>query len=203
MNVSVLTHAIHQAMQFLFHVTGNYGWAILLLTLAVRLGLTPFYIWQQRASRGSAALQEQAKAIQEKYQGEEQQTKLKELYSRYGGAMLAGCLPALLQWPVLIAMYGALNSFPYVLPAGFFWLENLAAPDPFFVLPVLAVATSVWQIWAGSPRQQRLTMLVVPVLMGLFLIKTSAAVMLYWVAGNVVSLLQQYLFARRPAVAAG
>lgn len=199
--MSALTSVIHQALEVLFQWTGSYGWTILLLTLAIRLLMLPLAFWQQKSARASAALQAAAQEIQKRYQGEEAQRRLQELYGRSGKAMLAGCLPALVQWPIFMAMYGALTSFPYAVPASFFWLQNLGAPDPYFILPLLAVATSVWQIWASTPREQRLTMLIIPVLFGFFMLKASAAIALYWVAGNVISLVQHYLMTRRPATA--
>jgi YidC/Oxa1 family membrane protein insertase len=198
----VLTSVIHAALQALFHLTGNYGWTILLLTLGLRLALLPFAFWQQRSSRLSVQLQSEVKEIQAKYQAEEAQQKLQEVYRRSGGAMLAGCLPALLQWPVFVAMYSGLNTFAYAVPAGFFWLTNLGAPDPYFILPLLAVATSVWQVWATTPKAQRLTMLVLPLVFSLVMLKASAAVALYWVASNVISMAQYYFFARKQAAAA-
>lgn len=194
--MSFLTSGIHAALEALFHLTGNYGWTILLLTLAVRLAMLPLALWQQRAARASATLQTEALEIQKRYAGEEAQKRLQELYGRSGGTMLAGCLPALLQWPVFMAMYGALNSFAFAVPAAFLWLENLAAPDPYFILPLLAVATSVWQTWAGTPKAQRLTMLLLPILFGFFMLKASAAVALYWVSGNLISIAQTYLLKR-------
>lgn len=201
MPVSYLTSAIHAALQALFDLTGNYGWTILLLTVGIRLLMLPLTFWQQRTAKASAALQAAVAEIQRQYQGEEAQKRIGDLYRRSGGAMAGGCLPVLLQWPVFMAMYGALNSFSYAVPASFFWLQNLGAPDPYFILPVLAVATSVWQIWASTPAQQRLTMVIIPVLFGFFMIKASAAVALYWVAGNVISLVQHYLVGRRGAMA--
>ena len=199
--MSVLTTAIHSALESLFRLTGNYGWTILLLTLGVRFLMLPLSFWQQRTAKATAAIQSAAREIQERYAGEEAQKKLQELYGRSGWSMLAGCLPTLLQWPIFMAMYGALSSFPFAVPATFLWLENLAAPDPYFILPLLAVATSVWQTWASVPRQQRLTLMILPVLFGLFMVKASAALALYWVSGNIISLIQYYLLGRRGAAA--
>lgn len=193
---------IHGVLQQLSQWTGSYGWAIIALTVGVRLLLMPLQVWQQRSGRESAALQAQAQEIQQKYTGEEQQKRLGDLYRQSGGKLLAGCLPALAQWPVFMAMYGALNTFPFALPAGFFWLENLGAPDPYFILPLLAVATSVWQTWTTVPKQQRLTMMLLPAIFFFVMMKASAGVVLYWVVSNMVSLVQHYLLtARRPAAA--
>lgn len=86
--------------------------------------------------------------------------------------------------------------------AGVFWLQNLAAPDPPFLLPVLVVATQLWQSLATLPREQRLAALLLPLLVGFLLVKASAAVPLYWVAGNLFSLGQHYLLTRRIGLAA-
>lgn len=195
--MSYLTEMIHTALEQLFLLTGSYGWAVLLLTLAVRMSLMPLTLYGQRAANRWAAVQAEVKEVQERYSGEEQQRRLKEVYSRSGGAMLAGWLPMLAQWPVFIAMYQALSRFPYIVAASFFWLENLAAPDPYYILPALVVGTWLWQSLATLPRAQRMTALILPLVMGVILIKASAAISLYWMAGNLISLAQHYLFARR------
>lgn len=202
LTLSVLTSGIHAALQALFHVTGNYGWTILLTTVALRLLMLPFAFWQQRSAQASAAMQAEVQAVQAKYKGEEQQKRLQEVYARSSKALLGGCLPMLLQWPLFMAMYAGLNSFAYAVPAGFFWLQNLGAPDPFYILPLIALATSVWQVWATTPKAQRLTMLVLPLVFSLVMLKASAAVALYWVASNVISMAQYYFFARKQAAAA-
>lgn len=199
--MQVLTNLIHVALGGIVQLTGSYGWAIILLTIGLRLAMLPLHLWQQRSAAASARLQAQVKEIQETYKGAEAERRVQEVYSRSGAQLLAGCLPALLQWPVFMAMYGALNSFAIAIPAGFFWLSSLSAPDPYLVLPLLAVLTSGWQTLATVPKQQRLTMLVLPVIMGFFVVKASAAVGLYWVVSNVFSLAQHYLLTRRTASA--
>lgn len=197
-----LTSGIHLALEFMYGLTGSYGSAIFLLTLTLRLALMPLMLRGQRAGRKTAALQAEAQAIQSTYQGEEAQRRLRELYTRSGSSLLTGCLPTLAQWPVLLAMYGALTSFPFAIPAGFLWLTNLGAPDPYFVLPGLVLATQLWQSVATLPKEQRLLAFILPLVMGFFLVKTSAAVALYWLTSNLISLGQHYLFTRREATAA-
>lgn len=195
-----LTEGIHAALQWLFAATGNYGWAILLLTVILRGALLPLNFWSQRATARSAVMQAEVKEIQTKYQGDEQQKRLQEVYSRSGGAMLAGCLPMLMQMPVFLAMYSALNTFPYVAATGFLWLESMAMPDPYFILPLLVVGTQLWQSLISLPKEQRLTAFILPVVMGFILFKASAAISIYWVVSNLISVAQSYAF-KRPRVA--
>ena len=199
--MQVLTNLIHVALDGTVQFTGSYGWAIILLTIGLRLAMLPLHLWQQRSAAASARQQVQVKEIQEKYQGAEADRRLREVYSGSVKHLLAGCLPALLQWPVFMAMYGALNSFAIAVPAGFFWLSNLSAPDPYLILPLLAVLTSGWQTFTTVPKQQRWSMLFLPVVMGFFVVKASAAVGLYWVVSNAFSLVQHYLLTRRTASA--
>lgn len=195
--MAYLTQLIHSALEATFGFTGNYGWAILMLTLAIRLALLPLSIYSQRATKRSATVQSEAQEIQQRYTGEQAAKRLRELYGRSGGAMLAGCLPMLAQFPIFMAMYQGLSSFPYAVPAGFFWLQNLAAPDPLFILPLLVVGTQLWQSLATMPREQRGVALILPLVMGFVMLKASAAISLYWITGNLVSLAQHYLVARR------
>lgn len=201
MQVQFLTQAIHGMLQILFQLTGSYGTAILLLTVGIRVLLLPLSILGQRSGRKSAALQAEVKAIQAQYPVEEAKRRVQELSGRAGSAMLAGCLPVLAQWPILLAMYSALSSFPLAVPAGFLWLKDLALPDPYFILPLLVIGTQVWQSLATLPKEQRAMAFILPVMIGFFLVKASAAVVLYWAASNLVSLTQHYLFRRREALA--
>lgn len=199
--MAYLVDAVHWLMQVFFALTGNQAWAIICLTVLVRVTLTPLTLWGLRASRRSAALQAEVKQIQSRYKGADAQARLKELYARSGGALLGGCLPSVAQIPAFWAMYSALSTFPFALPAGFFWLENLGAPDPFYILPALVVGTQVWQSLVTLPREQRSLALVLPLVLGFFLVKATAAVSLYWLTSNLVSLVQHFLFSRRPAAA--
>lgn len=199
--MQVLTQAIQWILQLLYVYTGNYGWAILLLTAGLRAALLPVQIWQMRGSKAMAALQEEAKRVQAKHKGEEAQRRLQALYASSGGALFTGCLPTLLQWPVFMAMYSALSHFTFAVPAAFLWLTSLAVPDPYFVLPILAVASSLVQTWLSVPKEQRLISALIPVLFGFLVLHASAAVALYWVASNLLSLGQQLLLSRRPATA--
>lgn len=189
--MTFLTRLVHSAIDALFSLTGSYGWAILLLTLAIRLLLLPLSLYGQRANQRATALQQAVKT------GEQEP----ELLARSSKAMLAGCLPMLAQWPLVVAVYQGLSTFPYAVTASFFWLQNLAVPDPYFILPALLVGTQLWQSLATLPRAQRASALVLPLLMGLFFLKASAGVALYWIASNLISLAQHYLINRRALTA--
>lgn len=199
--MQVLTRGIHALLSALSAVTGNYGWAILLLTLAIRLVLLPLGLWNRRIGKRSAALQAEVKQVKEQVPPAEAERRLQELQARMAGPMAVGCLAMLAQWPVLFAMYSALSQFPLAVPAGFLWLESLALPDPTFILPVLVICTQLWQSLATMPREQRAMAFVLPVILGFMLLKASAAVSLYWLASNLFSLAEHYWLARRPNMA--
>lgn len=196
-----LVAAVQAVLLGLFQLTNSYGVSILILTGGLRLALVPLALWQQRSSQASAALQAEIKQIQATYQGAEAERRVRDLYGRSGPKMLLGCLPALAQWPLFLAMYTALTAFPFTIPAGFAWIQHLALPDPYFILPAVSVLLSVGQVWMASPREQRIAMLILPVLMGFWMAKASAAVALYWVASNLFGLLQHVWLTRRPAAA--
>lgn len=199
--MDILVSALQTVLIGLFQLTNSYGVSILMLTGGVRLALLPLAIWQQRTSRASAALQAEIKQVQERYKGAEAESRMRDLYSRSGHQMLLGCLPSLAQWPAFLAMYGALTAFPFTIPAGFAWIQHLAMPDPYFILPAASVLLSMGQVWLTSPREQRLPMLILPVLMGFWMAKASAAIALYWVASNLFGLVQHVWLARRPVAA--
>ena len=124
---------------------GNYGLAIIILTVIIKVLLYPLTQKQLKSMKAMQELQPKLKKIQEKYKDNPQmlQQKMTQLYQNAGVNPLAGCLPLLIQMPILMAMYYALFSFDYgeTVPS-FLWIENLSHPDPFYILPLLSALTT-------------------------------------------------------------
>ena len=126
--------------------SGNYGVSIILLTLFVRMIMFPLGRKQALAAKKMQDLQPLLKEIQEKYK-EDKERQTKEtfaLYKRHGVNPVAGCLPALIQLPIFVGLWQALNTSVQLRHASFLWIKNLAAPDMLFKFPVALPLVGQW-----------------------------------------------------------
>ena len=189
-----------------FHsFTGNWGVAIILLTLLVK---ALFYKLSEAQYRSMAKMKKFAPRIQdikERY-GDDRERMSKammDLYKKEGFNPLAGCWPLLVQFPVFIALYWVLLESVELRQADFaLWINDLSAPDPFYVLPVLfGVTFFIQQKWSGStatmdPAQQKI-MNVMPIIMTAFFAFFQAGLVLYWFVSNIIGMGQQWLIMRK------
>ncbi len=199
------------ALTFCFHVTSrlgfpNYGLAIILLTVAIKLLLYPLTAAQVRSMRAMQALGPQLKAVQEKYKDDKAklQAEVAGLYRTAGVNPLAGCLPMLIQLPFLTGIFYAIRDFAYTSQPSFLWIGNLAGSDPWYVLPVLAAVTtyvSSRQTMTDASGQNKAMLFGMPLFIGYMTVHFPAGLGLYWVAGNVIQIVQQLVLYRRPAAA--
>jgi YidC/Oxa1 family membrane protein insertase len=189
--------------------TGNYGLAIILLTLAVRVVILPLTIYQTKSMKKMQEVQPLLKEIQAKYKEEPQklQQEMMQLYKTHGVNPISGCLPMLIQMPFLVALFVVLQQFD---PKGlgvsesFLWIENLnqaASLDianlSSLVLPVLAVGSMFLQSYlsmVGNDPNQRMMMYMMPLLFGYFSFTMQAGVVLYWVTSTMIGLGQQAIY---------
>lgn len=178
--------------------TGNWGLAIILLTLIVRLFLWPIaqksQISMMRMSKLAPLMQE----LQERYKDDPVtlQQKQLELY-RDNKVNPFGCLPLLLQMPIFFALYRCIFVTGGLYNAEFiFWIRDLSSRDPYFVLPLFAVGLLVLQQLltpnAAKNRQQRVMMIVMPVMFGAMMLFLPAGLNLYMVVSSLVSMIQSF-----------
>jgi YidC/Oxa1 family membrane protein insertase len=121
---------------------------------------------------------------------------------------MAGCLPLLIQMPILIALYRSLFQFPYENPAHatFFWLANLTDKDPLYILPVLAGVTTYIQskmTTTSNDPTQKMMLYTMPVFIGWISATVPAGLALYWVVFNLASIIQQYFINKQTPVVKG
>lgn len=195
-----------------FHrFTGNYGIDIILLTVLVKIALSPLTKKSFEQMRGMQKLQPEMNLVRERFKDtpELMQKEMMDLYKRHGVNPLGGCLPMLVQIPVFIGLYSALQNAVELRHAPFFgWIVDLSAPDrlgaiaiPFVepagipVLTLIMGATMFVQQWmtpsAGDPQQQRI-MMIMPVMFTFMFISFPAGLVLYWTINNVLTIAQQY-----------
>ncbi|WP_373470696.1 membrane protein insertase YidC [Carnobacterium alterfunditum] len=183
---------------------GSFGAGIIIFTLIIRFVLLPVMHHQTKSTQKMSEMQPQLKKLQTKYASKDPDTqnKLKEetskLYAEAGVNPVAGCLPLLIQMPVLIAMYQAISRTEVLKTGNFLWM-NLGAPDPYFVLPVLAAiltyaTTKLSTMSQLEPNPTTTTMMyMMPALILFMGITLPSALSLYWVVGNAFSVGQTLL----------
>ena len=195
--LSSLFHPVIAVIQFmlenLYAFTGlfgfeNYGIAIILLTILIKVCLYPLTVKQVRSMKGMQELQPKMKKLQEKYKDNPQmmQQKIGELYKEAGVNPLAGCLPLLIQMPILMGMF-----------------YSLSEPDPHYILPVLS-ALSTWfvqkQTSTETNQQMKIMMIVMPIFIGWISLNFASGLVLYWVTMNLVQIVQQWWMYRNEDV---
>jgi len=177
----------------------NYGLAIILMTIAIKLILFPLTQKQMKSMRAMQEIQPQLKYIQEKYKDDPQtmQKKVMEMYKEHGVNPLGGCLPLVIQMPIFIAFYQSLYRFDFKVTehASFFWIPNIGNPDPFYILAVLAAVTTYLQqkvsmVDSKDPTQKSM-LYVMPLFMAWIAATMPAGLPLYWVMFNILGILQQ------------
>jgi len=182
------------------NIVSNYGIVIILLTIIVRLILTPLTITQTRSMARMQKIQPQLKELQKKYKDDKQklQQETMAFYKQNNVNPLAGCLPLILQMPVFFALFQALRNptekvTDVVKDFDFLWL-NLNERDPYYILVILMVATMFLstKLSTTDPKQSKF-MYLLPVVFGFISWQFPAGILVYWVTTNVWSIGQQWI----------
>lgn len=197
-------------IDFLYNHIGNWGWAIVVLTLIIRLVLFPLTYKGMLSMNKLKDLAPKVKELQAKYKGDPQKLNMHmmELYKKHGANPMGGCLPILIQIPIFFAIYRVLlnaielKSAPWIL-----WIHDLSAMDPYYVLPILMGATMFLQqkltpTTFTDPMQEKIIKFL-PLIFTFFFVNFPAGLTLYWFVNNVCSVIQQIfvnkLFAKHKA----
>jgi YidC/Oxa1 family membrane protein insertase len=192
------------------HWTFNYGWAIILVTLIINLALFPFRLSSLKSARKMQKLQPQIQAINAKYKNismrdpkkAEQNQEVMELYKREGVNPVGGCLPLVVQLPFFYAFYRVLSIAIELRHAPWLWVPDLSSPEtlPIHLLPIILVATQFFTQKltpaAGVDPNQQKMMMFMPLIFGFMFYSASAGLVLYWLTGNVVGIVQQLIINR-------
>ncbi len=192
-------------------LTHNFGWAIVLVTIAINILTFPFRLTSLKSSKKMQALQPEIQRINEKYKGlsirdpkkAEQNQEMMALYKKHGVNPVGGCVPMLLQIPFFIAYYTVLTVAIELRGAGWLWVSDLSRPEqlPIRILPVLLIVTQfiTQKLTPPSPgvdpAQQKM-MMFMPLVLGFMFYYASAGLVLYWLTGNLVAIAQQWIMNR-------
>lgn len=205
---------LQHVLNYFYRYLHNYGWAIILLTLIIKLIFWPLTQKSFQSMQAMKKLQPKIAQLREKYKDDKEKMnqELMQLYKTYKVNPLGGCLPMVLQIPVFFALYRMLNGavelrhMPFML-----WIDDLTAPDRLDIgfaipylggLPVLTIFMGVTMFVqqkmtpsAGDPRQEQI-MLLMPVVFTVMFVNFPAGLVLYWFVNNVLSIVQQYFINR-------
>ena len=194
-------------LDWLHGFVANWGVAIILLTVLVKLVLYPLSSASYRSMANMRRVAPQMKRLQERHAGDRQKLsqEMMGLYKKEGVNPLGGCLPMLLPMPIFIALYWVLFESVELRQAPFlFWIEDLAAKDPFFVLPLLMGGTMYLQQAMspamGDPMQVRM-MKMMPIVFTVLFLWFPAGLVLYWLVNSALSVAQQWYVMRKAELA--
>ena len=215
---TLVTHPMQQALTFFYMLTQkmgypSYGVAIILLTVAIKLVLYPLTVKQVKSMKSVQEIQPKVKALQEKYKDnkEKLQTEIAALYKAHKVNPLAGCLPLVVQMPILMGIFFAIKEYHYEGPTKFLWLDNLQQgtsitdpSDPYFIIPLLCALTTFVQqkqTTTEMTQQNKMMLMFMPVFIGYITITFPAGLGVYWVVSNLVQIVQQWFMYRKSTAA--
>lgn len=200
-----LARPLYWVLEKLYALVGNWGWAIVLLTIIIKLIFYKLSETQYRAMARMRKFAPRLQQIKEQY-GDDRaklQEKMMDLYKKEGFNPLGGCWPLLVQTPVFIALYWVLRASVELRFADWIlWIDDLSAPDPYYILPcLLGVIMFIQQRLSASsmtmePMQQRM-MQIMPIGMAVFFAFFPVGLVLYYVTNSLLSIAQQWYIYRK------
>jgi YidC/Oxa1 family membrane protein insertase len=201
---TVISEPLHWILAQLHKLTGNWGFAIILLVLLIKAAFFKLSETQYRSMARMRKMQPRIEALKERYGDDRQKMNqaMLELYQKEKINPLGGCLPMLVQIPVFFALYWVLLESVELRQAPFIlWIQNLSAPDPYFVLPLLnglaMIATQMLTPSTGMDPMQAKMMKIMPVAFSVLFAFFPAGLVLYWTVNGSLSLLQQWIITKR------
>jgi len=200
-----LSKPLHLCLKFFYNYVHNYGAAIIILTLIIKLLFWPLTQKSYTSMKAMQTLQPEMKKLREKYRGDKEglNRSMMELYKEHRVNPLGGCLPMLVQIPVFIALYKVLLGTIELRHAPFaLWITDLSVKDPYYITPIIMGATMfIQQKMTPStmdPLQAKM-MLAMPVVFTFIFLNFPSGLVLYWLVNNLLTIFQQYLIYRKPA----
>jgi YidC/Oxa1 family membrane protein insertase len=201
--LTVLSQPLFWLLKYIHNLIGNWGWAIVILTILIKLAFYKLSETSYRSMANMRKLSPRLQSLKERYGDDRQRLNqaMMELYKKEKINPLGGCLPILVQIPVFIALYWVLLESVEMRQAPFMlWLQDLSSPDPFYVLPLLMGATMLIQQKLNpaplDPIQAKI-MMALPIVFTVFFAFFPSGLVLYWVANNTLSIAQQWVITRR------
>lgn len=200
-------HAIAEPLlrflKLIYSFTGNYGYAIILVTLMIKIVFFPLANKSYKSMKEMQKLQPIMAELREKYKNDKERMsrEVMELYKKNRVNPLSGCLPMIVQIPVFIALYNVLMNAIELRHAPFhFWIADMSIKDPYYITPLIMGATMFLQQKlspsAPDPTQQKV-MMMMPVIFTFMFMNLPSGLVLYWIVNNVLSITQQYYILKK------
>jgi YidC/Oxa1 family membrane protein insertase len=193
-----LAYPIFWSLEKIERIVGNWGWAIIILTILIKLALYPLSAAGYKSMAKMKKLTPRLQQLKETYGDDRAKLHqaMAEMYKTEKINPLGGCLPILIQIPVFIALYWVLLAAVEMRGAPWLgWITDLTAPDPWFILPIVMGITSILQVKLNpqpmDPMQAKI-MMIMPVAFTVMFVFFPAGLVLYWVVNNILSIAQQW-----------
>jgi YidC/Oxa1 family membrane protein insertase len=203
-----LAYPIFWSLEKIERIVGNWGWAIIILTILIKLALYPLSAAGYKSMAKMKKLTPRLQQLKETYGDDRARLHqaMAEMYKTEKINPLGGCLPILIQIPVFIALYWVLLAAVEMRGAPWLgWITDLTAPDPWFILPIVMGITSILQVKLNpqpmDPMQAKI-MMIMPVAFTVMFVFFPAGLVLYWVVNNILSIAQQWAINRQVETAA-
>lgn len=201
--LTVIAQPIYWLLEKIHSYIGNWGWAIVVLTILIKLVFFPLSAASYKSMAKMRKVGPRMQKLKEQYGDDKMgfQRAMMEMYKREKINPLGGCMPILVQIPVFISLYWVLLASVEMRNAPWLgWVTDLAAPDPFYILPVIMAVTMFIQTKLNptppDPVQAKI-MMVMPLVFSVMFIFFPAGLVLYWVVNNILSIAQQWVITRQ------
>lgn len=199
--MSFLYGIFGKILNMFYGMTGSFGLSIIILTVLIKIILLPVTLKQDKSMKEMKKLQPKIDELKSKYKGDPQllNQKTMALYKEHKVNPAGGCLPMLVQLPILWALFGVLRKEGVVPDETFLWF-SLISPDPFFVLPVLnGIISFIQQKVMGTANnpQMKKMMYMFPIMMVFISYKMPGGLQLYWLVSSLSGVAQQYFVMNR------
>ncbi|MDP2028467.1 MAG: membrane protein insertase YidC [Thiobacillus sp.] len=198
-----LAYPIYWSLAKIERVVGNWGWAIIILTILLKLALFPLSAAGYKSMAKMKKLTPRLQKLKDTYGDDRAKLHqaMADMYKTEKINPLGGCLPILIQIPVFIALYWVLLAAVEMRGAPWLgWVTDLTAPDPFYILPIIMGITSILQVKLNpqpmDPMQAKI-MMIMPVAFTVMFVFFPAGLVLYWVVNNILSITQQWVINRQ------
>ncbi len=202
---SILARPLFWILKLFYRFFGNYGWAIVFLTIVVRIPFIPLVNKGQESMKKLQALQPKMNELKQKHKKDPQkmQQEMMELYKKHKVNPMSGCLPMFIQIPVFFALYKVLLVAIELRRAPFvFWIQDLSEKDPYYILPIIMGLTMFIQqkmTPTAMESQQQKIMTYLPVVFTFLFLNFPSGLVLYWLVSNILSIVQQYYVNKKMA----
>ena len=198
---TVIAVPILYVLKFFHEIVKNYGIAIILLTIFIKLLLHPINVKSLKSMKQMQQLQPKLKELQQKFKGDKEKLNVEtmQLFRSHKVNPMGGCLPMLVQFPIYIALYKVLWSSIELYRAPFFWFyKDLSAPDPYMITPILLGIGMVLQqkmtpTTSADPTQQKM-MMFMPIMFSVFMLFLPVGLVIYILVNTVMSVTQQWMY---------